>query len=97
MVTKSFIKNAYVVRFKEGGFMNITKITNSTAFGINKKNKKINYVSITGYGALGAGVACAVTAKRRKQHKFWALMALAFSLVHLGIVESYKFKRKINK
>lgn len=73
--------------------MKITNVASNRTFG-NTQNKKpkFNSVKITGYGALASGVMCALTAKRRKPHKMFALLAGLLSLAHIGILESYKFK-----
>lgn len=57
------------------------------------QKKRVNYVKLTGYGALASGLACALTAKKRSQHKFFAIGALVLSLAHIGILESYRFRK----
>ena len=72
--------------------MNVSSIS----FGqgnLSAQKKRVNYVKVTGYGALASGLACAFTAKKRSQHKFFAIGALALSLAHIGILESYKFRK----
>lgn len=74
--------------------LKIIKTSSITSFGNNQNKKpRVNYVKITGYGALASGVMCALTAKKRKPHKMYALIAGLLSLAHIGILESYKFKR----
>lgn len=75
--------------------MNVSKVGRVQSFGHtqNKKNK-FNYVKWTGYGALASGVLCAMTAKKRKPHKMFALAAGILSLAHIGILEYYKYKSK---
>ena len=80
--------------------MPITPVFNNTQFKniqqikptVNGK-KKPNYVKITGYGALMSGLLCGTFAKKRKVHKCFAFCALISSLAHIGILESYKFKK----
>lgn len=75
--------------------MNVSKVAFSPSFGHTQNQKPgINYVKITGYGALASGVLCGFTAKKRKYHKMFAYIAGALSLAHIGILEYYKHKRK---
>ncbi len=69
------------------------KALSTPSFGTTQKRKNINYVKITGYGALASGIACALTAKKRKTHKTFALSALLLTLAHIGILQSYKFRK----
>lgn len=76
--------------------MKIAKIDSSLSFKANQSGQKpkhnFNYVKATGYGALGAGLICAVRYKKRKQHKYFAALAGILTLAHIAILESYRFK-----
>lgn len=72
--------------------MRVSSVKSYQSFGARNKSS-FNYVKWSGYGALGSGILCAVTAKKRKPHKFFALSAILFSLMHVGILESYRFKK----
>lgn len=60
-----------------------------------KTRQKPNYVKITGYAAAGLGAASAVAAKSKKLtlHKYFAYLAGLFTAAHIGILESYRFKK----
>lgn len=60
-----------------------------------KPQKKVNYLSITGYSALGLGVASGIAAgnKKFKAHKTLAYLAGLLTLAHVGIIEWYRHQR----
>lgn len=73
--------------------MPIPPITNSN---INTQTrKKPNYVKITGYAAVGAGVVSGFAAKGKKWslHKNLAYLAGLFTAAHIGILEWYRHKK----
>ena len=72
--------------------MKISSIKSSKSFGAGNK-RDFNYIKYSGYGALASGVLCAATSKKRTPHKFFVLSALLLSLLHIGILESYRFKK----
>ncbi len=76
--------------------MKVSSVSQINFSGIKDGNskKRVNYVSYTGYGALGAGIACGVTAGMKKfnAHKYLAYAAGVLSLAHLGIVETNKYR-----
>lgn len=75
--------------------MAISPITQNTP-----QRKKHNYVKITGWTATGLGTASVIAAKTKglkhkmKLHKNLAYLAGIFTLAHIAILESYKFKKK---
>lgn len=60
---------------------------------VNSK-RNINYLSVTGYSALGAGILSGVAAgaKKFKAHKYLAYLSGALALAHLGIAEIQKYR-----
>ena len=75
----------------------ISQITN-TNFQHKSKQKKgfRSYVSWSGYGAVGLGVASGIAGhyKKIKLHKNLAYASAALTLFHVGIVEWNKFQYK---
>lgn len=65
--------------------------SNSKPYGDNR----VNYVKITGYGALGCGICCGLAGvnKKIKRHKYLAYASILLALVHTGLIEWYHYKR----
>lgn len=75
--------------------MAITRVSNNLSFKSTQSANKVskpNYVKITGYGALVSGVVSVLAIKNKmpKMHREFALLAGAFSLAHVAILEWYK-------
>lgn len=61
---------------------------------LKNKIKKVNTVSTTGYASIAFGVASAYAARKRKisLHKSLAYISGIFAVLHVGIIEWYKYK-----
>lgn len=60
------------------------------------KNKKFSPVKITGYGALGFGIASGIAAggfRKVKIHKYFAYVSGILALVHTVLVELHHRKK----
>ena len=60
------------------------------------KKPKFNSVSITGYSALGFGMASVIAAtnKKLKSHKYLGYIAGALAFLHTGIIEGMRFNSR---
>ena len=78
--------------------MKVSPISQSQGISF-RGEKKVNPVTWTGYGAIAFGVASAVTGNKKKisVHKNLAYIAGVLTLLHLGIVEYFKYKYHHNK
>lgn len=74
--------------------MAVLKVQTPTINNQQYKKKRVDYIQLTGYGALASGVLCATFAKKQKQHKLFAQLAGAFSVLHIGLLEYYKHMKK---
>lgn len=76
--------------------MQIQKI-NQISFSADKPQtqNKYNLVKITGYGALGAGLASIAVASQKnfKAHKFLGFCAGILAIIHTGLIEWRHYQR----
>lgn len=80
--------------------MTISSVSNFSKPNCLKRNfaqgqkHSFNYVKYTGYASIASGVGCAALYKKSKWHKSLAFLTAVFTILHVGIIESYKFKNK---
>lgn len=69
---------------------------NITAPAVQGRKSGFNPAKITGYGALGFGIACGIAGvgKKMKPHKVFAYIAGVLAVVHAGLIEWHHFNRK---
>ncbi|MBD5402420.1 hypothetical protein HDR58_06425 [bacterium] len=74
--------------------MAIQSVNNITTSNTTFK-KRFNVPKITGYAALGFGLASvvAVSKKKIKMHKMLAYLSGAMAVLHTGVIEYYHLKR----
>lgn len=68
----------------------------------NTKNFRKNFVSISGYAAVGFGTVCGVTGlknvkfrNKMKIHKYSAYLAALSTFLHIAVIENFLKKKKI--
>ncbi len=72
--------------------MQIQKVQNTSE----QRKPRFNYVKITGYGALGCGVASGVLGvkKKIKPHKILAYAAALLAVIHTALIEIHHINKK---
>lgn len=75
----------------------VNSINNNASSAQTKK--KPNYVKITGYAAVTAGIVSVIAIKNKspKLHKNFAYLSGIFTAAHIGILEWYKHKKAPKK
>lgn len=57
------------------------------------QSKRPNYVKITGYAAAASVGVSYAAAKLKKSHRIPGLLGVLFTAAHIGLLESYRFKK----